>query len=66
MWRKVWEVQNDHQTGRWQWMLVHSNGTSELYPQWWMWGDAICPPPGVGQCKTSIVRRPKTPDWAKP
>lgn len=57
MWRRFFEVADGHQTGRWQWTRPTANPElKEVYPGHWMFGDAICPPPGVGWCppKTKV------------
>jgi hypothetical protein len=50
MWHKIFETQDNHHTGRWQW--GHRQRDSEKidshYPGWWMFGDAICAPPNMG------------------
>lgn len=47
MWRKIWETANNHQTGRWQWER-RSYNSREVFPGYWLWGDAICVCPGAG------------------
>lgn len=59
MWRKVWETQDGHQTGRWQWghFHRHPDKADALYPEYWLWGDAICAPPNVGKAITQERKR---------
>lgn len=43
----MWETSDGHQTGRWQWVREHFNGLREVFPGYFMFGDAICVPPGT-------------------
>lgn len=54
LWSKVYEVRDGHQTGRWQWSHQWRNKQTEFFPGYWMFGDAICVPPGVGHCITNV------------
>lgn len=57
IWKKIYEVQNGHQTGRWQWKFPGNRYYREaLYPGIWLFGDAICPPPGCGRASETRKR----------